>query len=196
MSSVPIELNRITPDSIDVQIEGLSPLIMHAWSEKAKQQMRDKQQGKTTRKKEPKDPDAEYEAAFYRLPDGQPGFPAGGFKSATVQGARNFEAITMTLMKQSIFIVGEGPDQLVRIDGEPEFTEMPVRISGGTSDLRYRPLFWPWSASLTVEYNSLHLSKESVIALIDAGGQFAGVGEWRPSAPKSYTGNYGRYRVT
>lgn len=191
-----IHLERIELGELWVPIEGTAPLVTHAWSEKALRMMQEAQGGKTRKKKEPKDPEAEYESAFYRLPDGTPGIPSAAFKSATVQGARNFEAITMTMLKQSLFVRGEGPDQLVALEGfgEPEMWTAPVRISGGTADLRYRPRFWPWKATLHVEYNDVQLSKDAVIALIDAGG-LAGVGEWRPSAPKSYTGSYGTFRV-
>lgn len=192
--AVAIDLERIEVAEVTVDVEGISPLITHPWSEKAKSMMRDKQQGKTTRKKEPKDPDAEYEAAFYRLPDGSAGFPAAGFKGAIISGVRNFDSLTIVQTKQAVFVHGEGPEQLVRIIGEPERTEMPVRISMGTADLRYRPLFFPWSATLRISYNPVLLSVNSIFALVDAGGM-GGIGEMRPSAPKSHTGSYGMFRV-
>ena len=190
----PIELDRIELHTLSLDVEGITPLITHRWSEKAKKEMRDKQAGVTKKKKEPKDPQAEYESAFYRLPDGEAGMPATAFKAATVGGARNFESVSMVQVKQGIFVIGIGPEQLVEIVGEPEFTEMPVRIAMGTADLRYRPLFWPWAAHLDIQYNPVVLSANSVVALVDAGG-IGGVGEWRPSAPKSHTGSYGMYRV-
>lgn len=193
-SATLIELKPIRIEEFDIPIVGLSPLVTHNWSEKALRMIRDSQAQKTRSKKEPKDPQAEYEAAFYRLPDGEPGIPATAFKSATVQGARYFEAITMTALKQAFFVQGEGPEQLVRIVGEPEMWESPVRVGMGTCDLRYRPRFWPWSAVLRVRFNALLLSATSVANLVNAGG-LGGVGEWRPSAPKSYTGSYGMYEV-
>ncbi len=190
-----IEIQRIPIGEVTVTVEGLSPLGIHAWSEKAKKQMRDKQGGKTTQKKEPEDPQAEYESAFYRLPDGRPGIPATAFKAAIVGAARNFDALTMTMLKQSLFVEGEGPEQLVPIEGgEPEFWESPVRLSTGVADLRYRPRWQTWSCTLTVRFNAKLLSSEGVVNLIDAGG-WGGVGEWRPSAPKSVTGSYGRFHV-
>ena len=35
---------------------------------------------------------------------------------------------------------------------------------------------------------------DSVVSLVNAGG-LGGVGEWRPSAPKSNSGVFGRYEV-
>jgi hypothetical protein len=55
-------------------------------------------------------------------------------------------------------------------------------------------MYWPWTATLRVKYLASILNAESVIALVDAGG-LGGVGEWRPSAPKSFGGTMGTYEV-
>lgn len=189
-----IRLEPISTPTVGFTVEGLSPLCTHAWSEKARKQMRDAQQSRTRKKKEPKDPQAEYESAFYRLEDGSPGIPAAAFKSAIISGARSFEGVTMTLLKQAVYVIGEGAEQLLRINGEPEMWESPVRVGMGTADLRYRPRFFPWSVDLRVRFNANVLTAQAVATLLDAGGM-AGVGEWRPSAPKSNTGSYGTFHV-
>jgi len=189
-----IHLKPVKFEVVSVPIVGTAPLVVHHFGAKAQQIVEDGMTGVPRPKKQPKDPAAEYEAAFYRLPDGSPGMPATAFKSATVQGGRFFEGVTMTLLKQCIFVYGEGPDQLVPIIGEPEMWRSPVRVGMGVVDLRYRPRFFPWEAVLRVKFNALVLSQESVANLIEAGGM-GGVGEWRPSAPKSYTGTYGTYEV-
>jgi hypothetical protein len=68
------------------------------------------------------------------------------------------------------------------------------RNATGVADLRYRNEIRNWRAELVVEFVSQVLNKESVIALVDAGGN-GGVGDWRPSAPKSKTGTFGQFRV-
>jgi hypothetical protein len=55
-------------ETVHFKLVGDSPLIVHAWSEKAKRQMLDKQMKKATKAKEAKDPQADYEACFYRTP--------------------------------------------------------------------------------------------------------------------------------
>lgn len=189
-----ITLERIEPVEMRIKVQGITPLVTNKFSEKAKAMIRDKQTSQTTRKKAPKDIVKDYEAAFHRLPDGAAGIPASAFKGAAVAGARNFEAISMVQVKQAIFVLGEGPDQLIKIEGEPEMWEAPVRIAKGGTDLRHRPRFFPWACEFDIMYNDVILTKEAVIALVDAGG-LAGVGEWRPSSPKSTTGSYGMYRV-
>lgn len=193
--SEPVLLSRIRRETIAVPIIGVSPLIPHKWSEKSLKMMRDKQSGaKAQAKKEPKDAAAEAEASLYRLPDGRPGMPATAFKAATIAGARFYDGITMASLKSMLFVHGEGADQLVPIDGEMEMREDTPRNSGGTCDLRYRYAFWPWSAELQVTFVPSLIDRESVINLIDAGGN-GGVGDWRPSAPKSMTGTFGRFEV-
>lgn len=176
-----------------VPVTGQTPLITHNWSEKAKQQMRDKQGGKARTKKEPKEPKEEFEAARYLLDDGRDGFPAAGFKAAIVSGARLMEGITLTMLKQAIYVIGEGGDQLIPIEaGEPEMREDTPRIAQGTTDLRYRPQYWPWSAVLPIRFVETAISLDAIVTLVKAGGM-SGVGEWRPSAPKSLTGSYGTF---
>ena len=60
-----IEIARIGTETLRVPIIGTMPLIVHNFSAKAKRQMLDAQQGRKT-PKEARDPQAEYEAAFYR----------------------------------------------------------------------------------------------------------------------------------
>ena len=181
-------------DTIHVPVVGVSPLIVSRFDEKAKELMLLAQQSKTRKVKEPKDPEKEFERRRYRLDDGRDGFPAVGFKAAIVGGARLFDGVTMTALKTQLYVHGDGPDLLVPIDGLCTMREDTVRIGNGVADLRYRPMYWPWKAELRIDFMPSQLSAESVLALVEAGG-FGGVGEWRPSAPKSLTGTYGRFTI-
>lgn len=193
-----ITIERIGRKIAQIQVVGTAPLIVHRFSEKAKQQMLDKQQGKTRVKKAPKDPQADYEGAFYRLPaheeggPGRYGFPSTGFKAATIGAARYFDGVPMTILRRAMFFDGEGTDKLIEIHGEPHMREDVVRISAGSTDLRYRPQFDEWTANLTIIYVPSMLTIESLVALVDAGGM-SGVGEWRPG--KCDSGAYGTYQV-
>ena len=188
------QIDRISAETIQVPILGTSPLVMHRFSEKAKLEMLHNAQGKKT-PKAPKNPEAEYEAAFYRLKSGEPGFPALGFKAATVGGARFYgKQISMTALKQFVFFSGEpGEDghYYVQIFGEPEMREDVVRVGRGGTDLRYRPQFTEWTANLTVTYVDSMLTRGSLLSLIEAGGMGVGVGEWRPERD----GDFGTYRL-
>lgn len=188
-----IEIDRIAAHTVRVPILGTTPLITHRFSEKAKKQMLDAMQGRKS-PKVPKDPQAEYEGAFYRFEDGGYGMPVIAFKAATVGGARFYSGVTMTALKQFMFFRGElGVDgqMLARIEGEPHMREDVVRVNRGGSDLRYRPEWPEWRTSIDVTYVTSALTLNSVLSLIDAGGMGVGVGEWRPEKG----GDFGTYRI-
>jgi len=187
-----IQIRRIGTELIEVPIIGTAPIVVHRFSEKAKRIMLEAMQGKK-KVREFKDPEAEFNAAFYRFNDGRLGFPSLGFKDATVSGARYYAGITMVLLRQLLFIQAEhGVDGvgLVQIDGDPAIMrEDVVRVGQSGTDLRYRPQINNWTATLRVRYVTSQLSRESVLSLIDAGGMGVGVGEWRPER-KGEMGTY------
>lgn len=197
MSEVAIQIDKIAAETLRVPIIGTAPLIVHNWSDKAKRQMLDAQQGKK-KVKEIRDPQADYESSMYRIAtDGGDtyGFPVLAFKAATIGGARFYDkSVTMTMLRQCMFFKGvvtkADPAQLVPIVGEPRMREDVVRIGQGT-DLRYRAEFTEWTAELVITYVTSALSQSSVLSLIDAGGMGVGVGEWRPQK----SGEYGTYQV-
>lgn len=191
----PIILRRIERAVMRVPIEGITPVIPHKWSEKARRMMLDKQQGVAQEKRAPKDPAQEAHDATYWLPDGRIGIPVGAFKGAIADAARYFDkTVTITLLKRIIEIIGDGPDVLVPITGTITMREDMPRNSGGTADLRYRNMISDWSAELVVQYPPSQIQPASLIAIIDAAG-IGGVGDWRPSSPKSVTGTYGKFQV-
>jgi hypothetical protein len=193
MADATIEIHQIAAETLLVPLVGTTPLIVHRFSEKAKRQMLDNMQGRKS-PKQAKDPQAEYEAAFYRLGDGGYGFPSLAFKAATVGGARFYSGVTMTALKQFMYLRGEVGDDgraLTRIEGEPVMREDVVTVGRNGSDLRYRPQFSEWRATLEVTYVTSALTRGSVLSLIDAGGMGVGVGEWRPEKD----GDFGTYRV-
>lgn len=191
-----VQLKRLDVRVMEVPIIGTAPLIVNRWSEKAKDMMLQAQQSNTRAKKDPKDPVALFQASQYRFDDGRHGFPAAAFKAAAVAGARYFEGVTLVIAKQAITVIGEGQHQLVELEleSDPIMREDTPRNASGVADLRYRAQYWPWRATLHIRYVPSIFTPESVLALVDAGG-LGGVGEWRPSAPKSMTGTYGTFEV-
>jgi len=191
-----IQISRIGTETVLVPIIGTMPLIVHNFSEKSKRQMLDAQQGRKS-PKAARDPEKEYEAAFYRTKDGY-GFPVTAFKAATVGAARFYgKDVRMTELRQFLFMHGQISDNdaqaLVPITGTPRMREDVVRLGGPSrsADLRYRPEFPEWSTLLEVTYVKSSLSRDSVLSLIDAGGLGIGVGEWRPE----HRGEFGTFRI-
>jgi hypothetical protein len=204
-----ITLPKLDIGQVDITIVGETPLIVHAWSQKAKQDMLDKMTGvPKPGTKPPKDPWREFQDSLYRLDDGTYGFPSVAFKSAAVAACTSVEGVTKVGARQAFRMVGEQIEipsvflldgaplmsrhDLVRIAGsEPEMREDPVRLNGVTSDLRYRGQFWPWHVRLTIAYNRGVLSLDEIVNLINIAGFAVGIGEWRPEKD----GQYGSFRV-
>lgn len=181
-----IQLKPIHRETAHIEIKGTAPLIVHAWTQKARMQMLDNMSGRK-KAKEPKDPIAEYQGSMYRFADGGHGFPVLAFKAAAVSGARYFNGVTMTQMRQAMFMQGDPANPVfVRLNcSEPHMREDTVRIGVSGSDIRYRAQYDEWSARIPVTYVPSVISIESILALIDAGGM-GGVGEWRPEKNGSY----------
>lgn len=191
-------LRRLNRFIYEVPIAGTAPLVTNRWSEKAKQMMLDKQQSSARAKKDAKDPEALFQAAHYRLPDGRCGMPATAFKAAIVHAARLFDGITQVSLKQTVRVLGEldeRGEQIVPITYEQVIMrEDTPRNASGVADLRYRPQFNGWGAILRVQIIEGQYDEASLLALVDAAG-IGGVGEMRPTAPKSATGQYGTFEV-
>ena len=54
-----LKMKPIRRGFVRLSLVGISPVITHAWSEKAKKMMRDKMGGKKTKEREPRNPEAE-----------------------------------------------------------------------------------------------------------------------------------------
>ena len=184
---VAVQVPRINVQRITLTLVGDSPLITNKWSEKAKQQMLDKQMKKAKTAKEAKDPERDYQESLYEHPDGGYGFPCVAFKAAAVGACRFADGIKMTEARGAFHVVGE----MAKIEGEPTMREDMVRVGMGTADIRYRGEFKAWKAQLTIAYNASSISPEQIVNLFNLAGFGVGVGEWRPERD----GSYGRFHV-
>lgn len=195
-----IVLPKLDIRSVNIRLVGDSPLITHAWSEKAKKAMLDKQMKKATPKKDAKDPWLDFCDSLHWLspkPEyptqkdvekAKFGFPTIGFKSAAVSACSHIEGVTKVLARGVFHITGE----FAQIEGTPVvMREDMVKIAMGTADLRYRGMFEEWSVTLPLRYNATVLSLEQVFQLFDTAGFAIGVGEWRPERD----GNFGMFHV-
>lgn len=183
MTDIIVNLKPLNLQFLQVRLQGITGLITHAWSEKAKKQMLDKQQKKNLKVKEIRDPEVEYESGFYHFPGGGYGFPSTGIKGCLIGMAHKDYGVEKTLVRKAIYIDGE-PDkngmQLVKINGEPKMREDMVVIGMGSSDLRYRPEFMPWYMDISIKFNADLITPDSIINLLNLAGFGIGLGEWRP----------------
>lgn len=185
-----VEIPAIETKTVLIRLKGISPLVVHKWSEKAKKQIRDKQQQKANKAREKRDPDAEYHESLYRTSAGGYGFPCVGFKAAAVSACRNVEGITMTLARGAFHVIGD----MATIDGTPHKVEHMVRVGRGAADFRYRGMFDEWSTTLPVRFNPGVISLEQLINLFNIAGFAVGVGEGRPESSNGGMG-WGMFEV-
>lgn len=172
-----------------------SPYCQHRFGEKARQQLHDThaegKSSKSRKNREAKDFQANYESAkhtFCEEDGGGCGIPAASFRNAMIDACR-LAGIAMTSARQAVFVLadGRGTDgtALVRIDGEPHYSELPVRNSSGVVDLRARPMWDKWSADLRIQYDADMLREADVAHLLVRAGLQVGIGEGRPFSKKS-----------
>jgi len=182
MAMKEMQINPPNIRTVQFAVTGLTPLISHKWSEKAKKQMLDKQMKKSVKQKPAKNPEQEYRDSLYLLshgehPDGPYGFPACGFKAAAVRAAKQ---TTMTMTDaRSLFYVVPDDGELVQIHGDrPHLRQDMVKINM-TTDIRYRGQFDNWHVNLNVKYNADSISQEQLLNLFELAGFTSGIGEWR-----------------
>ena len=191
----PIEIKKVT-----IRIVGDTPLIMHAWSEKAKRMMLEAQMGVAKgKKKEAKNPIDDFIRSMYWLTpmpeDGTMesfeeaiangarfGFPVTAFKQAAISAAYRMGWAKDKMSMRGAFFIDSDENGMIEIHSDtPEMREDMVKVGMGTADIRYRGEFKNWYADLTISYNANgQYSLENIVNIINAGGYVCGVGEWRP----------------
>lgn len=214
MAKKEIEVLTITGldiKEVPIKIVGDTPLIVHAWSEKAKRMMLDAQMKATkTKAKELRDPYDDFIQSMYWI-EGKPkvstpeafeesvkngakwGFPVGAIKMAGNAAAYRLGWVKNQMeLRGSYFLKSEYGDMARIISDEPIMREDMVRIGMGSADLRYRAEYDNWSMDLILEYNaSGNMTLEQIVNVINAGGYVCGLGEWRPEKD----GINGRYHI-
>ena len=183
-------------------IIGTSPLMVHRFHAKAilmaKHQAGSRvNKGKTD--KAPRNFEAEYEAARYRdKKAGWDGFNAASIRGALISACRT-AGIKMTQMKLAAFIEADGMDEegtpLVRIYGEPVMDIRYARNETGVVDLRARPRFDGWHATLRIRFDADMIAFSDLANLLMRAGQQVGIGEGRPDSRKSAGIGYGLFDV-
>ena len=188
-----IEIRPLDIKRVNVRIIGDSPLIVHAWSDKAKKMMLDAQTGATkTKAKEKRNPYDEFINSMYWL-EGKPtestpeafveavgngakwGFPVGAIKMAANSAAYRMKWVKNQMELRGAYFLDSEYGDMVEIKGSiPEIREDMVRIGMGSADLRYRAEFKNWYADFILSYNasgalSLELTQAAIAVASENG---------------------------
>jgi hypothetical protein len=184
-------------------IIGNAPMVQCAFPQKAKEQMKAKQeagsQAKKGKMREAKNFQECYEQSQHISKEGWNGIPASAFRNGMVSACRivNFK---MTLAKMGIFIEADGFDRndgtpLAKITkGKPHYVEHSVRLETGVTDIRARAMFDEgWEALIRVKFDADMFSLEDISNLFMRLGTQVGIGEGRPDSKKSSGMGWGTF---
>lgn len=183
-----------------IWIVGDTPLITHAWSHKAKNEMLAKQVKAAKAGREQRNPESDFVNSLYEFGKDKNGhqyygFPATGIKDAFLSGAHKDKGIPRTVAMGALWIdaqmVRSRPAlsaaicdmPLLRIYGsDPQMREDMVKVGSGmnkTATLAYRGQFTVWAMKVTGRFNPEMLSDTQFAEMITSAGLSCGIGEWR-----------------
>lgn len=213
-----VAMTKIEKKTVQLRIVGDSPLIVHAWSTKAKRMMLESQMGKSKGRAKPlRNPVDDFIQSLYWISH-KPEYPDDatpeecerafeeaiqsgaefGFPAQAVKLAGNSAAYRLGWVKNQMalrgayYIAPDVGDLLIVHGDQPVMREDTVRIGMGSTDLRYRGEFRNWYMNLTITYTeAFGFDLEALINIINAGGFAVGVGEWRTERD----GSFGTYHV-
>jgi hypothetical protein len=180
-----------------------TPLVVHRFGEKAQNQIRESQAKKAKAAAKPMRGPAEIAEEVMlchhpvagneklSLAEGRFGFPCMALKQAAVRAAKEGLTIAMIDARTAFFVAGElFPVRCARV--EPHSDWVRLKGMGSPVDLRYRPYYYDWQATVGVEYWPDKISLEQLVNIFEIAGATIGIGENRGEK----TGNtYGRFRV-
>lgn len=186
------------------EIKGVAPLVMHRFSAKIKNQMRDKmEQGKSAgskKNREAKDLEATFNEARYISKDGWDGFHAASIRNAMISACR-LVGYKMTLAKMSIFVIADGWDAaesqipLIRIYGEAVRQEDMARVETGQPYVTIRAAYHEWKAKIKIRFDADQFSLDDVSNLLARVGMQVGIGEGRPDSKNSAGMGWGLFEI-
>jgi len=183
-------------------IKGTAPYCQHRFFKKG--ELEDKHRaGSTTKKgakREKRNFESEYEQAKHISDEGWVGIPAAAFRNALISACR-IVGFQMTKAKLAMFVLADGIDPrdktpLVEIEGEPDMQIDYVRNTTGVVDLRARPVWAEWAATVKIRYDADMFTLADVTNLLARVGMQVGIGEGRPDSKKSAGLGWGTFEVT
>ncbi len=190
-SKIEMVVPKLNIGMVSVKIKGTTPLLMDKFPESVRQEILDKQLGKTKGKKKIRDLDWEFENAIHRISDKVIGFPAQGFKSAMVEstsfvGSRDF---SKKLLKGIQIINSEGNDLIpITYKKLSKLKHYPK-----DSNTKISPMLEDWECELVIQFDQNNIAPNDLVNLLNYAGFYYGIGVWSPRAKCG--GKYGMYEV-
>jgi len=203
-SSIQVAITPPNFQHLAINLRGTTPLVINSFSAKAMETIRRTQEaGSTARSRktrESKNFEALFEGAKHVSDDGWEGIHAAAFRNGAISACRAC-GFKMTHAKLAFMVMQDGFDRvdgapLVRLtEGAAEQWVAPVRNKTGVVDLRCRPMYREWAATLRIRYDAGMLTADDVVNLIARVGLQVGIGEGRPDSKESAGLGYGLFEI-
>jgi len=184
---------------------GTSPLVIHRFSAKTKQEMKVKMEtGKSASSKkvrEAKSTDDLFNEARYISREGWDGFHAASIRNAMISACR-LVGFRMVLAKLSVFVEADGWDKfepqipLLEIgEAGAEKLESMARVETGQPYVSVRAIYHGWEARPRIRFDADQFSISDVANLLARVGMQVGIGEGRPDSRNSAGQGWGLFSV-
>jgi hypothetical protein len=176
---------------LPARLVGLTPLLQHAWGQKALIQLIGTMTGWDMPQAN-KDLMQEYEEAFYRNTKGEAVIPCRIIKRCILDGAlATKKAVFKTDLGKYLRVEG----LTAPIEGEARMDIRPASVGGRNRsvDIRARPVFDEWAVEVILRFNPNNIPVDKVLLALQSAGDAIGLCEWRPSAKQP--GEYGCFSV-
>lgn len=175
-------------------VTGKRPLLMHNAA------------GMNTSEQSPKrsnipTPGDEAERSTYRLPSGQLFLKSEAFRGSLLKAVTGYKikkTSAKVVFAAGVFLLDEECPLVDPATGEP-LTDYLIdtrrAVVQGNGVSRSRARINSWRTVVRMEYDEEILTPEIILQFFERAGQFVGVGDQRPGAPKT-PGQFGTYEVT
>jgi len=178
-----IQVKPLSLRTLKVSIIGKIDLLTNVMSEKTKDYLEKKMEGKGTEKTNRNFLEEVKEKSHILDSKGTIGIPTYAFKTAIVESAVYIDGMDKKLAKSIIvegdFVPIKYKTKLVhKTFGRPQRNGVPMPV--------YRPQYKNWSCELTITFNSSQISAETIINLLRVAGFHNGVGSWSPRSNGSF----------
>lgn len=193
-----LTIQKVQTGIATFSLKGRTPLIYNAVSEKARHELlypagkKGRAEKLTSVKHHPLN---EYRGSVYgyRDTDDSPTrlyFPASAFKRSMMTAALDMPGVTKASIGRLMWVVGDRTP----IWGIPELFMSVVRSAdmNKTPDIRTRAILPEWCAEITVQFAQPILGPQQIANLLQAAGDFVGVGDFRQ---EKGAGSYGQFDI-
>ncbi len=164
----------------DVEIEGIEPgLLMNH---------RPIEEPKNLTKLPPEEQAA---LKVYRDPEGNIALPAGVMLKTLIDAGKYFKAEGNTKMAKYVAACVRVSPRWLQFGATEYAIDARYVTVRGAVILRHRPCLPEWKLSFQLSWNSLLLKPENMAQVLEAAGEWVGIGDYRPPC----SGEFGRFKV-